>query len=390
MNSSEFWKDQWVDVLPEDLDLLVKQFSGQEMTLVSGGPMGRFEKAFAKFAGHTHGVSTCNGTAALYAGLWSLGISPGDEVLVCDYGFTAMAAVLATLGAVMVPVDMLPDTLTMDPDDLRRKVNSKCKAVLLHHPWGVPGHWEELRAACDLPFVLDGSHAHGATYQGKPVGSLADVACYSLGKGKLISGGELGCATTDDEGLRDRMIVLGHTNRSPSDLKTGFWDQNTVGLKLRPHLAGPILASPQLKRFPEKRAALLTTCGRICAMLSDHGFLVQAAPPDTERVYWRIVFQADSRRLPSASVDEIRAAMLAEGLPLDGNHYWPLLQRQSPYAWPGRRDLVRALPCPVAESMVPRLLTLPAPALLSEEQLSGIDAALERAMARLGAGKVRI
>ncbi|MEW6280854.1 MAG: aminotransferase class I/II-fold pyridoxal phosphate-dependent enzyme [Candidatus Eremiobacterota bacterium] len=354
------WLRGWEDVREEDLEAVRKLLASGALSVVSGGILTRFERAFARFAGTAHAVAFCNGTAALYAALWACGVGAGDEVLVCDYGFHGMAAAVVSLGAVVVPVDCRPDSLTMDAEDLARARSDRTRAVLVHNPWGVPADWSALRAACpDLPFVSDASHAHGACYAGEPLGRQATVTCWSMGHQKLISGGELGAAATDDPELRDRMVILGHTNRR--ELAVNPWTGNAVGLKLRPHPVALTLALGQLKRFEEKLSALRETCARVEAAFESAGLRKQAVPRGAERSYWRVVLHCPFE------VAEVEARLRNAGVPAEPNHYWPTLQHQPLFTWPGRT--VRHRSCPVAREVVPRLVTLPAPARLAKEAL---------------------
>jgi len=374
MEPNKQWQDNWKTLLPEDIQRIAQQLETQPLSIANGGIIKRFEKVYAKFAGTEHAIATNNGTAALYSALWAVGVKDGDEVLVCDYGFIGMAGALVTLRAVMVPVDMDPHTLTMDPEDLKRKITPKTKAVLVHNPWGVPARLDAIREATTLPIVLDASHAHGALYRGKPLCAWADIACYSLGMGKLITGGELGCAVTNSIEYRDRMIVLGHTNRSPFDLATGMWEGNNVGLKLRPHVLAMEIALTQLKRFEQKKAKLIDTCQRIEVLCAATGLHPQAVPEGAERVYWRIVLQPGAQWSGWSTAD-IESLLKEEGLPVENNHYWPLLQHQSPYQWADYKNLVRAEDCPQCRETTPKLITLPAPVDLNDEQLTAIGEA---------------
>ncbi|MBM3464754.1 MAG: aminotransferase class I/II-fold pyridoxal phosphate-dependent enzyme [Armatimonadetes bacterium] len=347
------WTTPWPDVHEDDVQAVARQLSSGQLSLTSGGILQRFEKRFATFAGAKHAGAVNNGTASLYAALWACGVGPGDDVLLCDYGFHGMAAAVLALGARVVPVDCDAASLTMSPEDAARARTPQTKAALVHHPWGAPADLQALREALPgLPIVSDASHAHGATLRGKPLAAWADVTCFSLGLQKLITGGELGCAVTDDPTLRDRMLIFGHVNRVPRDLSEPSWDGNAVGLKLRPHVAALTLAYAQIPRYEHKKSLLVETCAGIERALEGHGLRPQAVPPDSQRVYWRIVLHADADTEPL-----LRAA----GFPVEPNHYWPLLQDQSLFQWPGNEDRVARRPCPTAREVVPRLVTLPAP-----------------------------
>jgi dTDP-4-amino-4,6-dideoxygalactose transaminase len=374
------WYRSWSDVQPEDLEKLARALSGGALSVVSGGLLERFERRFAGFAGASHAVAFHNGTGSLHAALRACLVGPGDDVLMCDYGFHGMAAAVLACGARIVPVDCSPQSLCMDPADLARARTPRSKAVLLHNPWGMPADLKALRqAAGGLPLICDASHAHGASYHDSPLGGWADVTCYSLGHQKLISGGELGCAVTSELELRDRMLIEGHVNRVPKDLKSGLWSGNAVGLKMRPHPAAMVLAQAQMGRFADKLARLRRTCARVEALLAPLGLRGQSAEYRHDRVWWRIVLLPDES-LSEQSLGQLRQALKAARIPVEENHYLPVLQHQEIFAWPRHQGLILRRDCPCASRLAPRLITLPAPVELPEtawQELSSVVATVE-------------
>lgn len=382
LSNIQQWYGNWKDVEEKDLQNLNRLLLGGTLTVPFGGILNQFEKRFASFAGAEFGVAFNNGTASIYAALWALGIGPGDEVLACDYGYHGMGAALATVGARLVPCDIDPDSLCLDPQSIESRLTPRSKAVLLHHPWGNPSDIEAIRAASHLPIISDASHAHGALYRGKPLGAWADITCYSLGMRKLITGGELGCAVTNDPELRDRMIQLGHVKRAARDIRTFDWTHDAVGLKLRPHVAALAMAVPQIKRYDEKKSRLRETCAKLENGFREAGFIPQKVASENERVYWRLVFRIDPQLWGSTPINAIEEALREEGLPVEHNHYWPLLQDQAPYQWEGNQDKVVHHQCPKALQVVPRLITLPAPVTLPDSELERAIAAAHTVAAR--------
>jgi dTDP-4-amino-4,6-dideoxygalactose transaminase len=360
------------DIAPEDIAQIARLLERGTISVISGGMLAQFERQFAQFAGVANACAVNSGTSALYAALWAHGVRAGDDVLICDYGFHGMAAAVLAIGARVVPVDCDSNLLTMDPADLARARTPQSRAVLVHCPWGVPAEMHAIRRAVpDLPLIVDASHAHGATYAGGGVAQAADTACYSLGHSKLITGGELGCVVTADTEVRDRVLLLGHVNRVPNDLKVLPWTGNSVGLKLRPHALALALALPQIRRFPARLESLRQTCGAIEALFAGFGVLPQAVPEGSQRAYWKIVLSVPHRLEP------LIVALREHGVPVEANHYEPLLQHQSIFNWPEHERLVLRRDCPVAQATTSRLLTLPAPVHLSEESMGAVRRALE-------------
>lgn len=168
---------------------------------VFGEYIERFEDEFAKFCDVKYAVSCSNGTTALHLALVSAGVKEGDEVLVST--LTNMASFFAVLylKARPVPVDVDLRTLTMDPDDLARKITNKSKAIMVVHLFGHPTDMDpvnEIASKNNLLVIEDCAEAHGATYKGKKVGSLGSAGCFSFFANKILTTGEGGMVTTDD------------------------------------------------------------------------------------------------------------------------------------------------------------------------------------------------
>lgn len=161
----------------------------------------RFESEFAAFCGTRYAVSCSNGTTALHLAMVAAGVREGDEVLVST--LTNMATFFAVLyiGARPVAVDIDPDTLTMDPADLARKITPKSKAVMVVHLFGHPTEMDpvnELARRHGLKVFEDCAEAHGATYNGRTVGGLGDAGAFSFFANKILTTGEGGMVTTND------------------------------------------------------------------------------------------------------------------------------------------------------------------------------------------------
>ena len=367
MDRQMAWQNGASDFAEEDVAALAGWWRRGALSQVLPVPVRQFEKRLADLTGAEHGVAFCNGTMALQAALWAVGVRAGDEVLIPAYSFHGMAAAALALGARIVPCDIESSSLCMDPLDILRAASPATKALLVHNPWGVPAHWRELRrlaAERGLALVSDASHAHGAVCEGEPLGRWADITCYSFGLNKLISGGELGGAVTNSAEFRDRMLLLAHPNRVPRDLLCLRWSGNALGLKARPHPFAAALALPQFDRFPAKLEKLRATCRKIEELFEPLGFQPQKTFWPTERVYWRLVLRIDDAHWSAVATKELEGAFRQSGFPVEPNPYWPLLQEQTLFAWPEHQKSLRLRDCPQARKVVPRLITLPAPVLL--------------------------
>jgi dTDP-4-amino-4,6-dideoxygalactose transaminase len=166
------------------------------------------EVTFADMVGSQHALAVNSCTSALITALIAVGVGPGDEVIVPGYTFFASCA--AIVGAKAIPVVAeVDETLTLDPDDLERKITPYTKAVIPVHMRGVPcdmGRIMKIARKHDLKVVEDVAQACGGTYKGKYLGTFGDCGCFSFQYHKIITSGEGGIITTDDPLLYDRCM----------------------------------------------------------------------------------------------------------------------------------------------------------------------------------------
>ena len=195
----------------EETEYVLSALADGAISGLYGEYIDRFERDFAVYCGSTHGISVSSGTSALHLALASLGIGPGDEVLVST--FTNMATFFAVLyqGAKPVPVDIEPDTWNIDTRLIEEKITRKTRAILVVHIYGHPVDMDTvLRLAREygLYVVEDCAEAHGALYKGQKVGSLGDVGCFSFYANKIITTGEGGMLTTSATEIAERARSL--------------------------------------------------------------------------------------------------------------------------------------------------------------------------------------
>ncbi|MEU5550437.1 MULTISPECIES: DegT/DnrJ/EryC1/StrS aminotransferase family protein [unclassified Micromonospora] len=185
----------------------------------SHGPYLReFEERFARRCGVDAAVSTGNGTVALHLALAAAGIGPGDEVIVPALTYVATANAVAYCGARAVCVDVLPQSWCVDPAAVRAAIGPRTRAVIAVDLYGHPADYPALRDLCHrhgLLLVADAAESFGATLDGHPTGSLADVTTFSFFGNKVITSGEGGCVTTSDDALADRMRLLRNQGMDP-------------------------------------------------------------------------------------------------------------------------------------------------------------------------------
>jgi perosamine synthetase len=189
---------------------------------LTGGPIvDEFQQAFADLVGTKYAVAVSNGTAALHAAMHAIGIEPGDEVIVPAMTFVATANCVVFQGGTPVFVDVDPETLLIDPEQVEAKITPHTKAVIAVDYTGNPCDYDALREVADrhgLTLVADACHALGGTYKGRPVGSLADLSVFSFHPVKHITTGEGGMITTDDRPIGPNGCGFSATTASPATI----------------------------------------------------------------------------------------------------------------------------------------------------------------------------
>jgi perosamine synthetase len=197
-----------------------------------------------------HGVATSNGTVSLHLGLAALGIGEGDEVIVPDFTFAASANSVIHVGARPVLVDVDPDTWCISTDAIERAITPRTRAVMPVHVFGRPAQMTEIAAlakARGLFVIEDCAEAHGARYDGKPVGSFSDIACFSFYGNKIVTTGEGGICLTDNPDLAARMRMLRDHGMRP---ERRYWHEEP-GFNFRMTNLQAAIGCAQLERMDE-------------------------------------------------------------------------------------------------------------------------------------------
>jgi len=235
-----------------NLSFIKREISGYPETVK------KFEKNFANFIGKDYGITFCNGTSAIEAAIYALNFSPNDEILVTSANFHAGLGPIKNLNCKPVFVDIDKETLTINCIDLKNKITNKSKGLLIVHPWGYPCNMIEVLKIVkenNLKLIEDCSHAHGAEYNKKKIGSFADISCFSLQGGKAVAAGEGGISLTNNMDFFLKMSIYGHFNRHQKqlsyhdDLKQ--FSKTGISKKLRANPLGISLASVDLENLNE-------------------------------------------------------------------------------------------------------------------------------------------
>lgn len=215
-----------------------------------GEYINKFEEEFARYVNVKFALTNCNGTTALHLALVSVGVKEGDEVIIPDLTFVATANAVAYTGAKPVFVDIDPETWCIDPDDLKRKITKKTKAIIPVHLYGHPADMDAINDIANehgLYVIEDAAEAHGAEYKGKKAGSLGTCGVFSFYGNKIITTGEGGMITTNDEKLYEKAKFL----RDHAMSKDKRYWHTEIGYNYRMTNIQAALGLAQLERIDE-------------------------------------------------------------------------------------------------------------------------------------------
>jgi len=213
-----------------------------------GDYVNRFASEFARWAGNAHALPTNSGTSALHAALVGIGIERGDEVIVPALSYIATANAVTYCGATPVFADVDPETWTMDPASVEKLVNRRTRALLPVALFGVPADMDALQRIadrCGLWMVSDAAQAHGATWDGQPLATQADVSAYSFYGNKIMTTGEGGMVTTDDP------LVHHAARRYAHQGQRGMYEHPSVGHNYRMTNLAAAIGLAQLERIDQ-------------------------------------------------------------------------------------------------------------------------------------------
>jgi dTDP-4-amino-4,6-dideoxygalactose transaminase len=207
-----------------------------------GGIFSDFEKKFAAYHKRRFALLCNSGTNAIHSMFVAADLHPGDEVICPVYTFFATVTPLLFTGAKPVLCDC-DENGNIDPKEIAKKITKKTRAIIVTHMWGVPAQMDKISLICKqngLLLLEDCSHAHGARYKNKVVGSFGDMSAWSLQGPKNITGGEGGIMTTNNRDFFERALLLGHYNkRCLKDINSSSrwykYATTGMGLKYRAH-----------------------------------------------------------------------------------------------------------------------------------------------------------
>jgi perosamine synthetase len=339
-----------------------------------GPELSAFEAALAEFHGVQHAVAVSSGTAGLHLALVTLGIGPGDEVIVPSFTFIAVANAVAQVGATPVFVDIDGISLNLDPNCIEAAVTKRTRAILVVHTFGVPAQMDAIGTIArryGLRGIEDACEAIGAEFDGNRVGSFGDLAVFGFYPNKQMTTGEGGAVLAKDALHASRLRSLRNQGRSGGD----WLDHREAGYNYRLSEMACALGRVQLSRIDEMLALRRTVAERYQGLLE--GIPGLHLPP-LELPRCKISWFVYVVRLPDRiDRDRVQTDLAARGI-ATGRYFAPIHQQP---VWRAHPSAVAAN-LPQTNSIANRTLALPFFNRLRENEQRDVATSLHESTAK--------
>ncbi len=322
--------------------------------LAQGQRVAEFEARFASLCGVKHAVAVASGTAALWLVLLAHEIGPGDQVITTPFSFIASANAILFVGARPVFVDIEPDTCLIDAAAIEARITKHTRAILPVHLYGQPCDMTaiiEIAGRHNLLLIEDACQAHGATFEGQPVGSFG-VGCFSFYPTKNVTTGEGGIVTTNDHVLAERLRLLRNHGQSQR------YQHDILGYNFRTTDLQAAIGLAQLTRLPAWNEQRIANAHYLNARLQ--GVQLPVTRPGRRHVFHQYTIRVSGDR--QALQDHLQKHGIGTAI-----HYPCPIHHQPVYRSLGYSDAL-----PQAETASQEVLSLPIHPSLSQSDLDRI------------------
>ncbi len=373
-----YYGKQYID--QEDIDAVVASLKSDFIT--TGPQTVNVERKLCEITGAKYAVVVANGTAALHLAALTAGFKEGDEVIVSSITFAASANCVLYCGAKPVFADIKPDTYNIDPESVRSLITPKTKGIVAVDFTGQSVENDEIRAICEeynLVFIEDAAHAIGTKYKGKPVGSVADMTCFSFHPVKTVTSGEGGAITTNDYETYRRLLRLrahGITRNqeemvNPTD---ALWynEQVELGYNYRITDFQAALLLSQLHKLPAFAARRKEIVGMYDRAFADMPEIkLQREIPESDTVRHLYILRLNPERL-NCDRRQFFDALYAENI-CPQVHYLPVYW----HSYYEKQGYEKGL-CPNAEDFYNEVMSIPLYYALTDEEVRDVICAVKK------------
>lgn len=330
-----------------------------------------FEQQFAEYLGCSRAVATVNGTSALHLALTTLGVGPGDEVIVSALTFIAPVNAIRYVGAIPVFADSEPDTWNMNPEKIEALITNKTKAIIPVHIYGHPVDMQpimDLAHKYDIFVIEDATEALGSEYRDKKVGTIGDIGCFSFNGNKIITTGGGGMLVTNQRAVADKAKFLCNQAKVTTSNKQFFHPE--IGFNFRMTNLIAAMGVAQLEVLPEyihiKRKNAAQYNQELCAI---KGITIQQEKEWAYNCYWlySIVLEQELAGKQAYLIDYL------EKKGIESRPFFTPVNQFPPY------KEYRGEPI-IAESLAGRGINLPSSVSLQEKEISYVCSAIAEAL----------
>lgn len=348
---------------------VLSQFLGEWSPDFYGGEnVQALEKEWSEYFRIKHAVSVNSATSGLYAAVGAAGISPGDEVIVSPYTMTASATAALVYGGIPVFADIDQDIFCITPESIRKCITPYTKAIIVVDIFGHPADMDEIMEIArehDLIVIEDAAQAPGATYNSRYAGTLGDIGVYSLNVHKTIQCGEGGVVVTNDEKFAERLQLIRNHAEVVVKEKGVKNLVNMIGFNYRMTEIEAAISREQLKKLEKLHKPRIEAAAYLTKNFSTIDGITTPVTKSNVRHGFYVYAIRYNHRLHKVNRNKIVAALIAEGIPIEGGYaepiyLEPLYQNKIafgndgyPFTYPGykgKAEYNRGL-CPICECM---------------------------------------
>lgn len=369
---------QWLS--EEEINEVVDSLKSDWIT--TGPKMRLFEEGFTNLTGAKHAIAVNSGTAALHISTSSIGIKPGDEVITTPLTFVASANCIVYRGGTPIFADIKKDTYNIDPNEIKKKITKKTKAIIPVHFAGQPCDMDEIGEIAqenNLYVIEDAAHAIDAEYKGKKIGNISDLTNYSFHPVKNITTAEGGMVTTNNDELSDKLLMFRTHGISRDAVKRfgksgGFYyDMQYLGFRYNLselHASLGIHQLNKLESFQKRRREIVKVYNRELQSIDE--ITIPFVKNDIKHSWHLYVIQIETKNL-KVDRDYIFKALREENIGVNV-HYIPVHYHSY---YQEKFGLKKGI-LPNVEELFPRIISIPIFQKMSDDDIYDVINALEK------------